>query len=139
MSDESIFKPFAEEKVKHAIAENQLILNQYFNICLAINQLADDKKMTARAWKRVEKAVNGSLAGEKMHLESDIEKQMVALKLKRDGIKVHLIVNDERLLEATKRELANMRKIAEDNRKAMETAQMSVESAVLPDEGENNV
>ncbi len=111
--ERSFIKDYSEEKVTKEVNKNQFLLDQYFSICLAINTLAENKKMTARAWRRVERAVNGSLTGQAMQLQSDVEIEMTNLKLKRDGIKVHMIVADNRLLEAAKNELMQAKKIAE--------------------------
>ncbi len=132
MSEPSIIKEYAEKVVPPNIQEKELILNQYHAICRTINDLAADPKMTARAWARCEKAVGASLTGEKVKLQNPVEEAMVKNLMNREGIKVHMIVNNEMLLEAAKRELAHAKKVMQDRMAAAE--QMELDLAPVIDQ-----
>ena len=132
--NKSPFKEYAEEKVTTALDKNQLILNQAFLIAYNVKEMGKDPKMTARAWQRVWDGVTKSMTGEKVKYQSPIEEAMVSQINNWIGIKVHTIVDNERLLEASKRELANMRDIMEKRKKEAEAGNVEITPAVLPDD-----
>lgn len=128
MSEDSMFKDYAEVKVKELIDENQVILNRLHVLEFAAEEMSRDPKMTAKAWRRVIKGYHNSrkkqVKENEMKYEHPIEEAMVKNLRNQLGIVFQMAVKNEEMMEVAKRELANMRKIAEDRQKAaMEAAQ----------------
>lgn len=131
MSEEkSIFTEYAEKKVGEMISENQLILNQYHAIGFALEEMSRDKKMTNKAWQRVVKGLNASDKKEpgKINYQHPIEEAVVRNLRNQRGIAVQMMLKNEEMLEAAKREMTNAKQIMEERVKAAKEAEIKLES-----------
>lgn len=134
----SILENYAEKQVNDMINENKVLVDQYHALWFTIHEMAKDKKMTNKAWRRVMKAVNESFKNknvqENVKFEHPIEEAMFRNIRNERGLSVQLVIKNEQLLKAAVSEMEKARKLREEHMKKMQEQQIKVEKAVYEDD-----
>lgn len=120
--NKSIFEEYAEKKVNTMVTENEALVNQLHGLEWALEQMSNDPKMTAKAWRRAIKAFHSSRkkGATEVEFQHPIEEAVAKNLRNQVGIAALMVGKTEQLIKAATVEMDKVKKMFQEQQSKME-------------------